>query len=410
MSGKSFLLGYSMAVSSADNVEKIINMCNENALPFSSMMLQSQGESAENNTSDTSEAKDKRACFCVPLFCEWQLLKLAKSRGIEITVISRRGIPALLFRYKMRIGIFIGLFLCILCYGFISELIWDIRIDGAITVSERELRKTFNECGLYVGARLDDIDADVLEHQILILTDDISWISVNLINNVASVEIREIDYAPPNDYGDALYSNVTAAENGIIVGFEDVKGDISVEIGEAVCRDQILISGILGGEGEPTRLTDAHGRVLAEVEELIEIEIPQKYIKKVTKNNVKTEKSLFFFKNEIKFFSNSGNLYPFYDKIDIVENFYTINHTRLPIGVKAVKYIEYEEIEVMRSKEKMVSLAYSELYRHISLHYSDVEILSRAATITEENDKLILSCRLICVKNIAQIKEIIVSD
>ena len=282
MNGKSFLLGYSMALSSADNAEKIINMCNENALPFSSMTL---------------EREEGRLSFCVPLFCEWQLKKLARERGIEITVISRRGIPALLFRYKMRIGIFIGLISCLLCYCFISGLVWDIRIEGAITVNERELRKAFGECGLYVGARLDDIDADVLEHQILILADEISWLSVNLSNNVANVEIREIDYAPPNDYGDARYSNVTASQNGVIVGFEDVRGEIVAEIGEAVCKDQILISGIMGGEGTPTRLTNAHGRVFAEVDEVVEIKIPKKYIKKVTRNEVKSEKSLFFFKN-----------------------------------------------------------------------------------------------------------------
>ena len=393
MSVKSFLFGYSVISSARENAEKIINMCNGSAIPFSSVIFEG----------------DEVLTFCVPLFYERKLIKLAKSKNIELCVISRRGIPALLFRHRCRAGLLVGLITALICFFYASGLVWDIRIDGAIRVNEQKLRATFNECGLRVGAKLCDIDADVLENQILILSDDISWVSINLLGNVASVEIRELDYAPTDEYGDALYSNVVASQEGVIVEFEDVKGQIVTEIGEAVCRDQLLISGIMGGEGLPTRLTDAHGRVFAEVEERIEIKIPQKYIKKVTKSNVKTEKSLFFFENEIKFFSNSRNLPNFYDTINIKENFYTINHKKLPLGIKTVKHVEYEKIEVTRTNEEMRALAYSELYRRLDLYYSDVEILSRSVSIIEEDAYFTLNCTLSCIKNIAQIKEIIVS-
>ena len=393
MNGKSFLLGYSVISSARENAERIINSCNERAIPFSSVIIED----------------DDTLSLCVPFFYERKLVKVMKENEIEIKVLSRHGIPALLYRHRLRAGIIAGLACALVCFFYSAGLVWDIRIDGATRVDEQRLLAVFNECGLKVGAKLRDIDADVLENQILILSDDISWVSINLSNNVANVEIRELDYAPPSEYGDALYSNVVASQNGVIVEFEDVSGQIVTEIGEAVCRDQLLISGIVGGEGLPTRLTNAHGRVLAEVEEVIEIKIPQKYIKKVTKSNVKTEKSLFFFKNEIKFFSNSGNLPPFYDTIIIVENFNTINGKKLPLGIKSVKYIEYESIELTRTKDEMRSLAYSELYRHIDLYYSDVEILSRSISFIEDDSQATLVCTLSCIKNIAQIKEIIVS-
>ena len=85
MNGKSFLLGYSIISSSASNAEKIINICNENALPFSKMKIE-----------------EEKLSFYLPLFYERKLLKLAKSYEIEIAVNSRRGIPALLLRHRMR--------------------------------------------------------------------------------------------------------------------------------------------------------------------------------------------------------------------------------------------------------------------------------------------------------------------
>ena len=392
MSAKSFLFGYSIVKSDKKNAEKIINMCYEGALRFSDVRIEGD-----------------EMLFCIPLFSERRLIRLAKGKSIEITVVSRRGVPSLLLRYRHRAGILAGLAVSIAMIVFSSSVIWDIRIDGASRVSERDLLAVFAECGLEVGAKIKDIDADVLENQILILSDDISWVSVNLSNNVANVEIRELDYATPDEYGDALYSNVVASQDGVIVGFEDVRGNISVEIGEAVCRNQLLISGIFGDESNPFRLTNAHGLVFAEVEDTIEIKISNKYIKKVTKESVKSEKSLIFFKNEIKFFSNSRNSPPTCDKIYIVENFYTINGKRLPVAIKTAKYIEYEEQEIVRTKNEMRALAYSQLYRHIDTYYADAEILSRSVSITENESETILVCNLKCIKNIAQIKEIMVS-
>ena len=393
MSEKSFLFGYSMLSSEAENAEKIINLCNANAIRFSKVLI--EGE---------------RVKFCTPLFSERRLLKMARESGIELTVESRRGIPALVYRYRRRAGVLVGMVVFLFAFFFTSGLVWDIRIDGALTVSERELRKTFAECGLVVGAKIDEIDIEVLENQILILSDDISWISVNLLKNVANVEIREIDYAPPNEYGDAPYTNVTASEEGVIVGFDDVNGSICVEIGESVSKNQLLISGILEYEGIPLTLTNAHGHVFAEVDDVIEIKIPQKYIKKVTKESVKKEKSLIFFKNEIKFFSNCRNSPPFCDKIEVIENFYTVNRQRLPFAIKTANYIEYEELEVTRSQSEMLSLAYTELYRYIGRHYSNAEILARSVSVEEQADGIVLVCKLKSIKNIAQIKEIIVES
>ena len=44
MSEKSFLFGYSMLSSEAENAEKIINLCNANAIRFSRVMLDGERE------------------------------------------------------------------------------------------------------------------------------------------------------------------------------------------------------------------------------------------------------------------------------------------------------------------------------------------------------------------------------
>jgi sporulation protein YqfD len=383
MTGRSFLFGYSIILGHAKDAEKIINLCNKKRIPFSKIILE-----------------DDALRFSVPLVYEKRMFKIAKEASIELSVSSRRGLPALALRHRHRGGLLAGLICAIFIFAFSSGAAWDIRIDGAVKVSEREILNTLAECGLTIGTRLRNIDADVLENQILILSDDISWVSVNLSGNVANVEIRERDLPLPNEYGDALYSNVTATQNGIIVGFEDIRGEIAVEIGEAVCKDQLLISGILGGEGLPTRLTNAHGKVLAEVDEKIEIKIPKKYIKKVTKKEIKAEKSFIFFKNEIKFFSNCRNSEATCDKIEVIENLY-VKDKRLPVALKTIKYIEYEESELSRTKSEMQALALRGLNQKINKDLKDAEILEKSISFIEAEDSLTLVCKIKCISNIA---------
>ena len=70
MSVKSFLFGYSVISSARENAEKIINMCNGSAIPFSSVIFEG----------------DEALTFCVPLFYERKLINLAKSKNIAVVL------------------------------------------------------------------------------------------------------------------------------------------------------------------------------------------------------------------------------------------------------------------------------------------------------------------------------------
>ena len=393
MTGRSFLFGYTVFSGRGEDVERIINICNERTIPFSNIVV------------DEERAEVR---FCVPLFYEKRMLKLGIEWGIPLSVLSRRGLPALVYRYRRRAGLLVGALLSALLFFYSSGLVWDVRIEGATRLSEKALLSTLSECGLSVGTRIKDIDADVLENQILILSDDISWVSVNVLDNVANVEIREIDYPLPDEDGNLLYANVVAKQDGVIVGFEDISGSISVDVGDAVSKDQLLISGVTGEDGKPMRLMRADGKVFAEVEDVLEIRIPRKYLKKVTSGTVKVEKSLIFFKNEIKFFTNGRNSLPTCDKIEVIENFYTHNRVKLPLAIKTVTYVGYGETEVLRSSSEARSLALLTLYRRIDEEFSDAELLSKSISFSESDDEVVLTCVLKCVKDIAELREVLV--
>lgn len=388
MSRHSFIFGYCIVEAQRSDIERIINFCNANSIIYSGIKLD-----------------DGLARFSVALAHKKRFLKLCSAHQTEVTIIAHKGFPSLLIRHRRRAGLLVGALIGICFLIFSSGVVWDIRIDGARTVSEREILSTLKECGLYVGASTKSIDSDVLETRALILSDKISWISVNLSGTVANVEIRELEEPSESEDG-ILYSNIVAAKEGVIVGFEEISGSPVVKIGDAVSKGQLLISGIVGDEQTPMRLMRADGRVLAEVSEEIEIKIPQKYIKKITNKVLNEEKSLIFFENEIKFFSNCRNYTSSCDKIDIIESFYTINGKKLPFATKTLKRIEYTELELEYTEAELQSIAKERLFRYIDEEYKDAQILAQSFYGTIENGIYILRCKIDCIKNIAELKEI----
>lgn len=388
MKNHSFLFGYTFFSIKRENVEKLINLCNAKQISFGEITLD-----------------EESAVFRIALSQERKFKKEAEKCGIEAKLVSRKGLPALLIRYRRRVGLLIGAILTTALLCFYSGAIWEIRIEGSDSVDKSTVIAELAECGFEIGTRKSEVSTSEIENRLLIISDEISWVSINIKGTVASVVVKGAEY-PPQEETEPLCSNVVAATGGTVVGFENVKGEICVNIGDSVSKGQVLISGIAGAEGEPLRIMAAKGRVLAEVEEEIKIEIPRKYQRKVTKSVIKEEKYLIFFKNEIKIFSNSRNSGATYDKIDIIENMYTNNGKKLPFAIKTVKYIEYEYVDCTRTDEQMQSLADMELYRYINEKLCDAQILSRSTESTISEESCILTCKIRSVKNIAEMREV----
>ena len=346
----------------------------------------------------------ERALFCVPFFSARELEREARGRGIELELLASRGLAALVVHHRYRLGVPIGVIASILLIFLSSGVIWDVRVDGAERVREEDVKAVLRECGLTVGSRKSDIDVGEIENAALILSDEISWISVNVIGTVAKVEIRELDFAPEVD--EPAAANIVASENGRILGFEDIKGNIAVHIGDAVSRGQLLIGGIYGDEENDFRYTVAKGRVLAEVErELIE-EIPRAYAKKSYTGEQKCEKTLVFFKKEIKIFSNCGNLYPSYDKIEAIEYLRTPNGYELPVGIRTVRYLEYEYEDVTRTDDELVALAKYRLDAALWEKLSDGELLGFVDESQISENGIVMRRSVRSIENIAKVQEI----
>lgn len=376
-----FLLGYKRIRIPSGELEAILNLCRKTGTRYWAISV-----------------REEYAELCIPFFSCRKLLEKAKLAGLSPEKIKEGGLPAIISKHKTRLGIPTGIALATLIIILSGLVIWDVRVEGAQVISEEEVEAILEQCGLRVGIAKSKLDVDVIENRALILSDSISWISINVRGTVANVEIREIDFPPdPDEEDEDLVSN----GEGTILRTEDVRGNLAVSPGDTVTIGQLLIGSVYGNGADPFKQSSPQGKVFAECEDSFSTTIPRVYQKKVYSDKIKCEKYLVFFKKEIKFFGNCGNSPATCDKIEVVEYLRSPSGNDLPIGIKTVSYREYSYTEETRSDKEMTDLALYRIRAEISETIPDAEILKIQTDFLLSDNSFTLTRRVRCIRNIA---------
>lgn len=335
-----------------------------------------------------------------------RIIEACEVRGITVSIEREGGLPFVLKRYRRRYGVFVGVLLCFLLIFAAGRIVWDIRVEGNEDMSEAEVISELRECGFFIGAFKDKLDIDAIETRMLVFSDEISWISINLFGTVANVEIREMELAQDDTAPELAAANLVAARGGIIEDFKDVRGELVVKIGDVVGENDLLVSGLYGDDSSSFRYTCAKGEVLARTTRDFSVEVPLKYNEKSYFDKIKQEKYIVFFEKEVKFTINSRNLPATCDTIDTIEYFETPWGTRLPFGIRTVRYCGYGEYEEIRSQKAAEELASYKLRLLMESELSGAELVAKKISGELLEDKYILRCRAECIENIAIVKEI----
>ncbi len=375
----------------AERISEMINLCR--AVGISYRAASAVGENAEIE---------------IPFFSKKRLLSLVESRGIEVKEVYTIGLPQCALLLARRPGIYVGVLLASLMIYLSGQIIWDIRFDGATPAQEEEIRALLADCGLDIGARRRGLELGVIENHIMLASDSVSFVDVNVRGTVATVTVRTRLTEEKEEY-ESEASNLVAKSNGVIVGLENIKGSLAVSLGDAVSEGQLLVGGIWGSEDRGFCYTNAEGRVLAETERTLNVEIARNFLKKVYTGEEKCEKYLIFFKKNIKFFGNCRNLYPTYDTIDMIEYLYAPSGDVLPIGILTRRYVEYRYEDTARSDSEMQALAHYRLDALLAYELQSGELLRKNTRYEQYDNSCRLVCDIKCVEDIAKRRTVEIS-
>lgn len=381
-----FLLGYVEVYVSAFYTTDVLNLCMYYAIPYSNF-----------RTCD-----DGGICLSFKRSDYKKILYECSSRGIEICKRREGGIPHIISKYKRRWGIILGIFVSALMIFYFNSFVWEIRVEGNNTLTASEIVNMLDSYGVRVGANKKRIDVSSVENKVLIDSDDISWISINIQGNIASVEIRE--NIKGKEKNEIKFANVVAEKSGVIEYTEIYNGNLVVRSGQYVDEGDLLISGIYDSKRVGFRFTRAAGCVYARTVEEIIIKIPLEYEEKEYSGVVKYEKNLNFFGFSLKISKKVWNSEKFYDTINRVEEYDLFGAIHVPVYLQKTSYHEYKYVKKKRALSDAETLAYFELNRKIS-ELGDVELIGKSISTETTENELILICTLTCIEDIGKISE-----
>lgn len=310
------------------------------------------------------------------------LLKLIDKENLNYTVSECKGVLYRLSRYSKRYGIFTGVIIAIALVIYLSNIVMDIRINCEYADEETisDVLAVMNDLGVCPGAFIPSINCMKIEAEIFEAFEDISWVSVGSEGSKIIVNLTlapaKVEYQTKR-----VPSNIVASREGVIVNANVLAGELSVLIGDAVSKGEILISGIVERRNGITYYYHSIGEVIAEFEQSYTIE--QNYIDIVQTNGDVT------YKTHLKFYDYIlGNRECEYDNFseESIEHEIKFFGIKSPISVCNFKITEIREDITVYDKEAVTTLLYKKIDTLENELLKKYEIVERDFIITYDEN------------------------
>ena len=326
----------------------------------------------------------ENVCFCASLVAGEAVASLAEVNNIELTLISKRGLPFIFSRYRRRYGLIIGgaVFMLLL---FVSQLfVWKIEISGNESITRRELELALDSIGVSVGSYIPSIDRLEKANELLLNCRGLSSASISINGTHISVSVLERRQIPERASESGFY-NVVAEYDGVILDIDAEMGTPEVREGDTVYKGELLINSFMERTNGSFRATHARGRVYAAVKEKIDIEIPLKQRTKVYTGRSETKICYRILGQELFGGERMESGYEYFDAIATERDIKLFGWIELPIREYRIVYREYTVLYSdigEEEAEERVRLALDD-----ALSELDCEILSVDTVITTEKKR-----------------------
>lgn len=169
---------------------------------------------------------------------------LVERLGGHLVLGEARGLPAVVHRFRHRVGFLLGLGISLFAVAVLSRYVMVVDIIGNQEISTGEIRVALRKAGLDVGAHGKDLLLSQVSQEALSHLEGVSWMSINLYGTRAEVAVMESVQSPEIIPRDGFYDMVSTVE-GLITQVQVHRGEALVEVGDMVLPGEVLISGLV---------------------------------------------------------------------------------------------------------------------------------------------------------------------
>jgi len=325
-------------------------------------------------------------------------------KNLDYTILSKNGFPQIIYKYKNRYGLLIGLLIFTFLLYFSSLFLWEIEVSGNQTHSDDYIINELSEQGFVTGKLKKKFNIKNIENSFLSENDNISWISINLKGTVAFVEIREntrkidkLDASKP--------SNIYACRDGVIGEITTYMGYKTVEIGDTVTAGDIVVTGEYTDKYGKNYLLHSYAKVMAYTTHSYTVKVPFKTVEQQPTGRYKKYYSLKLTRFTLPLYFKEKIYYNNYSKNKTIKKFKLSSSFTLPFSFITTTYLETNDIEYIKSKDVALNDAYEKL-EDIERNLVGITIVDKKYDVVNENDGVVVKAFFECYEDIGIEKEI----
>lgn len=334
--------------------------------------------------------KDESVSFCVSLQSAERVDTLAREASAPIEITAKKGVPFIFSRYRKRYGMLFGLVFGLFLMFWSQLFVWKVTVSGNTEIRIAEIERALEECGIYVGSFIPDIDTLDDANRLLMSCRGLSSAAVSINGTHVHISVLERK-AVPDIVNQNGFFNVVASHDGVILDVNAANGTPEVREGEVVYEGELLINSFIVGKNGSYRPTHARGTVYAAVSKSFDIEIP---LSRVTKNYTGDSQTRYYYTvlgKEIPTLSQGESDYEYFDATVSERTVKLFGFIELPIKEKRITYREYIPMTCEIDEAQAEQYACGELDAFIA--EADLELLSCETFFAADKEKGV--CKLV---------------
>lgn len=324
--------------------------------------------------------------------------EISKRSGMSVNIKAKRGLPFFLKRHKYRCGVLVGIGIVISFIAFMSGFVWQVEVVGEDKEKNAQIEESLRDLGVHNGVRKSKIDILEVQEKMLLVRDDITWISINIFGTKAKVEYTPAkEKIPITDTSAPI--NVVAEKRGRITLVECYGGTKMVKEGDYVIPGDLLISGVTANLDGSESITHASGKVFARTENEYEYKCNLEYSGYVTETS-DTSYSINLFGLRIPIGKGVKEEY----KSEVCMNIRG-NDTELPVGLVRFDGFSCGKRKITLTEHQAELLCVSKATTEKRQSYGDAQVEKETFVVEKKDNVFVLKQTVICVENIAKEEE-----
>lgn len=177
-------------------------------------------------------------------------------------IVKRKGAGYFAYLHRKRYGFYIGAFLSLLIFIYLTSCIWVVDVVGNEETPTEKIKAVLRDNGIGVGKIRYGKKISEIKNRSLLRLDSLAWLWVHIDGTRAVVEVREKGDTSGIFVKDGCV-NLVASHTGIVKDMCVRHGRKVVERGDVVLEGDLLVSGVASTKARGIRYIHSQGEIIA---------------------------------------------------------------------------------------------------------------------------------------------------